>query len=109
MRDEVSKEVQRLHKLDVIKPITASGWMSPIVVARKKDGKISLCVDLGAPHQAMIPDCFASLSTEEPLNSMAGAKWFSKIGLASSYRHLPSHEDSRDNRTQESQGLAICL
>ncbi len=38
IRNEVSKELHKLVKQDVIKPVDASEWVSPIVVTRKKDG-----------------------------------------------------------------------
>ncbi len=38
IRNEVSKELQKLVQQDVIEPVDASEWVSPIVVTRKKDG-----------------------------------------------------------------------
>ncbi len=35
IRNEVSKELQKLVKQDEIKPVDASEWVSPIVVTRK--------------------------------------------------------------------------
>ncbi len=35
IRNEVSKELHKLVKQDVIKPVDASEWVSPIVVTRK--------------------------------------------------------------------------
>ncbi|KAL1263299.1 hypothetical protein QQF64_006038 [Cirrhinus molitorella] len=40
IRGEVSKELQKLIQQDVIEPVDASEWVSPIVVTRKKDGGI---------------------------------------------------------------------
>lgn len=37
IREEVPKELLRLLDMDIIKPVTASEWVSPIVVVRKKD------------------------------------------------------------------------
>ncbi|UYV63410.1 hypothetical protein LAZ67_2004003 [Cordylochernes scorpioides] len=52
--DEVHKEIQRLVKMDIIEPIVTSKWISPIVVSKKKDGSIRLCVDLREPNKAVI-------------------------------------------------------
>ncbi len=38
IRNEVSKELQKLVQQDVIEPVDASEWVSPIVVTRKKMG-----------------------------------------------------------------------
>ncbi|UYV66448.1 hypothetical protein LAZ67_4001712 [Cordylochernes scorpioides] len=50
--DEVHKEIQRLVKMDIIEPIVTSKWISPIVVSKRKDGSIRLCVDLREPNKA---------------------------------------------------------
>ena len=42
----LSEEIQRLQNGGIIEPIEASKWVSPIVVARKPNGKIRMCVDL---------------------------------------------------------------
>lgn len=76
MRDEVSKRVQQQFQLDVIEPIMASECVSPIMVARKKDG-----IAVRAFNKAVIPDIFPLSCTEELLNSTAGAKRFSKSTL----------------------------
>lgn len=46
LRDQVSTELRRLEDSDVIERVDASEWVSPLVVVRKKNGSIRLCVDL---------------------------------------------------------------
>ena len=46
MRNAVSAELQKLENEGVIERIDTSPWVSPVVVAWKKSGKIRLCVDL---------------------------------------------------------------
>ncbi|XP_075559270.1 uncharacterized protein LOC142590726 [Dermacentor variabilis] len=46
LRDQVPNELRRLEDCDVIKRVEASEWVSPLVVVRKKDGTMQLCVDL---------------------------------------------------------------
>ena len=45
MQPALSEEI-RLQNCGIIEPIEASKWVSPIVVARKPNGKIRMCVDL---------------------------------------------------------------
>ncbi len=40
IRKEVSTELNRLLTAGIIEPIDASEWVSPLVVVRKRDGKI---------------------------------------------------------------------
>ncbi|XP_064470125.1 uncharacterized protein K02A2.6-like [Ornithodoros turicata] len=96
VRQQVSEELRRLEEQDVIERVTASEWVSPIVVAKKKDGSIRLCVDLREPNKAVVPDCFPLPHTDELLNALAGATKFSKLDLSSAYHQVPLHPDSRD-------------
>ena len=41
----VKKEIQKLLDVGFIYPIEHTDWASPIVIARKKNGKIKVCVD----------------------------------------------------------------
>lgn len=74
-------------------------WVSPIVVVHKQNGAIRTCVDLRAPNQAIVIDYFPLPHTEDLLQSLQGAKWFSKLDLTSAYHQVTLHEDSRDLMT----------
>ena len=96
IRQSVSKELARLEKDGAIEPINSSEWISPLVVAWKKSGKIRLCVDLREVNKAIIPDKFPLPTVDELLSELRGAKHFAKLDLATAYHQLPLHEDSRD-------------
>ncbi|XP_064475478.1 uncharacterized protein K02A2.6-like [Ornithodoros turicata] len=96
IRDDVSKELKKLLDMGVIEAIDASPWVSPLVVAKKKDGRIRLCVDLRAPNKAVVPDCYPLPNMEELLNKLSGAKIFSKLDLTAAYHQLVLAEESRD-------------
>lgn len=96
LRDAVSEEIFRLEHQGIIERVNASEWVSPIVVVRKQDGSIRLCVDLRAPNQAIIIDSFPLPHIEELLNSLQGASHFSKLDLASAYHQIRLAPESRD-------------
>uniref|UniRef100_A0A6B0VHI3 RNA-directed DNA polymerase n=1 Tax=Ixodes ricinus TaxID=34613 RepID=A0A6B0VHI3_IXORI len=96
LRPQVSAELCRLESLDVIERVNASERVSPIVVVKKKDGGIQLCVDLRKPNKAVVTDSFPLPHAEELLNSLAGATHFSKLDLESAYHQVLLHPDSRD-------------
>ena len=96
VRDAVTEEVNRLLAAGVIERIDASPWVSPIVVTRKKNGGIRMCVDLREPNDAVITDCYPIPHIDELLSTLRGSAVFSTIDLASAYHQVPLHEDSRD-------------
>ena len=99
IREQFSAEIQKLEAQGIIERVDSSEWVSPIVVARKKDGSIRMCVDLREPNKAVVVDSFPLPQTEELLNSLAGAQRFSKLDLASAYNQLPLSPESRDLTT----------
>ncbi|XP_049271184.1 uncharacterized protein K02A2.6-like [Rhipicephalus sanguineus] len=96
LRKPVSDQLQRLLSDDVIERANAFEWISAIVVVRKKDDSIRLCVDLREPNKAIVVDSFPLPYTEELLHSLNGARYFSKLDLASAYYQVTLHPDSRD-------------
>lgn len=96
VREEVSKEINRLLGDGVIEKIDASPWVSPIVVTRKKSGEIRVCVDLREPNRAVITDCFPLPHMEDLFTELRGATVFSQIDLQSAYHQLPLHEESQN-------------
>lgn len=58
LRDEVEKELKKLKEMDVIESVESSDWISPVVVARRTNRKISLCVDLRHVNNNILIDRF---------------------------------------------------
>ena len=46
VRDEVSARLDQLERDGIIEKVEASEWVSPLVVGRKRDGGVRLCVDM---------------------------------------------------------------
>ena len=95
VREEVSAELQRLLDADVIERVSASEWVSPLVVSRKPSGQIRLCVDLRGPNSQIVAEVHP-LPTIEELQSRLLGKVYSKVDLQSAYHQLELHPDSRD-------------
>ena len=99
IRKTVSEELVKLEKNKIIERVDSSEWVSPMVVAWKKSGKIRLCIDLREVNKAIIPDRFPLPSIEELLAELRGAKYFARLDLAAAYHQLPLHEQSRNLTT----------
>ena len=64
MYDEVRKHIQDLLQTDVITP-SYSPWASPVVLVRKKDGSIRMCVDYRKLNSQTRKDSYALPRIEE--------------------------------------------
>lgn len=62
-----------------------SSCASPIVMVRKKDGTYRLCVDYRELNDRTITDAYPLPRIQDTLDTLANAKWFSTLDLASGY------------------------
>ncbi len=89
---EVKTHLQKLLKQKIIRPST-SPYAAPVVVVRKKDGSIRLCVDYRALNEKTRRDAYPLPRIDEALDSLKGAKYFSSIDLAQGYHQVAIEEE----------------
>lgn len=65
-----------------------SAWASPVVLVGKKDGTKRFCVDYRALNGVTQKDLYPLPRTEELLDELGKAQWFSKLDLKSGYWHI---------------------
>lgn len=68
LREKVDKEINRMLSLGVIKRKSTS-YISPILVVRKRDDTVRLCLDARWLIARMVNDCESSVPAEEILYS----------------------------------------
>jgi hypothetical protein len=61
LRSPISDELRRMERDGVIERIDSSQWISNLVVARKKNNQIRLCVSLSSVNKALISRGFLFL------------------------------------------------
>ena len=96
LRDEVDAHLKELEREGVIERIDKSAWISPIVVSRKRNGKVRLCVDLRKVNEAIETSGYPIPDMEEMLNQLNGSVLFSCLDLKAAYHQLSLHEEARD-------------
>ena len=86
-RPKLEGEVHRLLDAEVIQP-SSSSWASPIVLVRKNDGGVRMCVDVRKLNLATKKDCFPLPRLDETLDALAGAQFFSYLDLLLGYHQV---------------------
>lgn len=91
--DTVKEEIDSMLRLGVIER-AKSPYSSPILLVRKKDGKMRFCVDFRRLNKILLFDAEPLPDVEQMFASLSGANYFSKLDLAKGYWQIPM--DPRD-------------
>lgn len=89
---------QHLSQLKSAGVITESRspYASPIVVVRKKNEKIRMCVDFRTLNRRIVPDQHTVPRIEDALACLSGSKWVSVLDLGSGYCQVPMNDSDKD-------------
>ncbi|XP_057684821.1 uncharacterized protein LOC130911119 [Corythoichthys intestinalis] len=93
--EDVRKHLQELLKAGIIKE-SRSPYASPIVVVRKKNGTVRMCIDYRLLNSRTIPDQYTTPCIEDALNALTGSQWFSVLDLRSGYYQIPMSEEDKE-------------
>lgn len=87
VRDHIQKSLER-----GIITESSSPFASPIVLVRKKDGKLRMCVDYRLLNAKTHKDAYPLPRIEEALDILKGAKYFCSLDLAHGFNQIPMKE-----------------
>ena len=82
------EEVDKLLSAGFIYPVETAEWVSPVVVAPKKDGKWRICVDFKPLNAATKKDPYSLPFIDQILDSVAGYERYSVCDGFSGYFQL---------------------
>ncbi|XP_063731577.1 retrovirus-related Pol polyprotein from transposon 412 [Eleginops maclovinus] len=92
--EAVKAHIHQLLESQVIRK-SCSPFASPIVLVKKKDGSLRLCVDYRLLNSKTRKDAFPLPRIEESLDALSGACWFSTLDLAAGYHQVPVSEKDK--------------
>lgn len=98
MQDAVDEELSRMLKMGVISEIKEGGseWASPLVCARRPNGKLRLCCDYKITiNKFLLNDSYHPPDMETIFSKMGDAKVFGKYDLKSAYWQVELDENSK--------------
>ncbi|KAL0151937.1 hypothetical protein M9458_052744 [Cirrhinus mrigala] len=91
---EVREHITKLLKKGVIQK-SVSAYASPVVLVRKADGSLRLCVDYRKLYAKTRHDAFPLPRIDESFDALRGAKFFSTVDLASGYHQIAVSDRDR--------------
>ncbi|XP_036947992.1 uncharacterized protein LOC119016325 [Acanthopagrus latus] len=93
--DDVRRHIQQLLAAGIITE-SRSPYASPIVVVRKKNGTIRICIDYRTLNNRTTPDQYTMPRIDDALDSLSGSQWFSVLDLRSGYYQIEMAEEDKE-------------
>ncbi len=93
-KEEVLRQLRKLEEASIISP-SNSPWASPLVIVKKKDGTLRLCVDYRKVNAVTHKDSFPLPRIDELLDHLGKAKYFSTLDLFAGYHQIDIAEQDR--------------
>lgn len=89
---EEKKVIDTMQKQGIIQKST-SPWASPIVLVKKKNGKLRPCIDYRRLNAVTTADAFPIPRVQDCLNTVSGSLFFSTFDITSGYHQVPVRKE----------------
>ena len=84
---ELKEQLTQLLDQGFIRP-SVSPWSTPILLNKKKDGTLRLCIDYRGLNQVTVKNKYAKPRIDELLDRLHGSSIFTNIDLKSRYYQI---------------------
>ena len=92
--EEVRAQIKTLLERGLIEP-TESRYTFPVVLAKKKNGELRMCIDFKELNKATVKESTLLPQFEELRNKLGQANIFSAIDFSQGYWHIPLSKESQ--------------
>ena len=92
--ESVRQELREMENDGIIEQST-SEWAFPIVLVKKKDGTMRMCVDYRRLKEHSRTDAYPMPRVDDLIDSLGKSKYITTLDLARGYWQVPMVEDSR--------------
>ena len=90
-RDTVFQEIQEMERECIIAH-SSSEWAAPIVLVKKKDGTLRMCVDYRRLNAVSTMDAYPMPRVDELIDRLGDAKFITTLDLSRGYWQVPVRE-----------------
>ena len=95
LRERLKEELQRMENLGVIKKcVEPTAWVHSLVVAKKKNNKIRVCLDPSNLNRVVMREHFPMQTVEDVISRMPHAKVFSVLDANHGFWQVKLTKDS---------------
>ena len=94
MYGELRQHLQDLLASGVIRE-SESPWAAPLVLAKKKDQSLRMCIDYRKLNERTVRDAYYLPRIDEAIDSLYGARFFSCLDLKSGYYQVEISEEDK--------------
>ena len=95
VKEPLKQEIDRLVEKGILEPVNVpTDWISSMVVVRKSNGKIRLCIDPKPLNQALRRNQYPLPVIDDLLPQLTNAKVFSVVDAKNGFWHVQLEEES---------------
>ncbi|XP_046840119.1 uncharacterized protein K02A2.6-like [Xenia sp. Carnegie-2017] len=97
LKARLKNELDHMEQLGIIEKVEKStDWVNALVVVKKPNGKLRICLDPCPLNQAIKRQHYRLPTTEEITSQMSGAKAFSKLDASNGYWQIAVDDSTSD-------------
>ena len=93
--EEVRQHLKEMLDAGAIRP-SKSPFSSNVVLVRKKDGGLRFCIDFRKLNSRTVKDAYTLPRIDDTIDTLIGAKYFSKLDLRSGYWQVEMSEKDKE-------------
>lgn len=95
LKDKVKQELERMEQMNIITKVEEpTTWVNPIVVVKKPNGKVRICLDPRELNKAILREHYLLKTVEEVAATLKDATVFTTLDAASGFYQIKLKEES---------------
>ena len=90
--EQVRQEIEEMLEAGMIEP-SSSEWSSPIVLVKKKDGTLRICVNYRRLNSVSMSDAYPMPRIDDLIDQLEKARYITTLDLTKGYWQVPVAEE----------------